>query len=427
MSAPVINRGDQESFFTSQNVNPDDTDLISAQIDPTQPQVDGLTPVTDPIIPDRVVVDRLTHLDPTLYDLRDFSHLMRLLKTLLGAPGAGGLRKQITMRRLSGSLSGTHFLDLDGFWGALFTVGRISAETMPLNTDGTSFNPMTQIADHDTWDDVASRDGMYRSRITQFARAVNQGATYYGILAAAEALLSVECDLIESWTYADLIPPGTLASAINANTWFVVRSQYPTYGDANGLSWGVLEGGVQLPGQAPLANRGEVIIRPKREISQEEKRQVARVLDTIRPAGTLLTVLDSGDEIQQGVPVRSVWADSEAWDVVSVVTERPGLVNPVQDVYPAQSAYQGARPAFSNYSGESFSYNGRISSVKSYIMENEILVDANPDYQTVTFLDGQTHAYVPTEGIMSAHQAAATRAASEGVLTVYPYSPARVS
>jgi hypothetical protein len=427
MTTPVVNRGDQQSFFTTQNINPDQADLISSQIDPTQPQVDGLTPVTDPIIPDRVVVDRLTHMDPTLYDLRDSSHLMRLMKALLGAAGAGGLRKQMTMRRLSSSMSGTHFLDLDGFWGALFAIGRTSPESMPTNPDGTSFNPMTQVGDHDTWDDVASRDGMYRSRITQFARAVNQGASYYGILAAAEALLSVECDIIESWTYADLIPPGTLASAIGGNTWFVVRSQYPTYGDANGLSWGTLEGGVQLPGQAPLSNRGEVIIRPKRVISQEEKRQVAHALDKIRPAGTLITVFVSGDEIQQGVPVRSVWSDSEAWDVVSVVTEHPGLINPSDDIYPDQSSYQGARPAFSSYSGEQFSYNGRISSVRSYTMENEILVNANPDYETVTYLDGQTHSYVPTEGVMSAHQAAATRAASEGVLTVYPYSPARAS
>lgn len=427
MTTPVVNQGDQTSFFQSQQLAPNAADLISDQIDPTQPQVEGLTPVSDPIIPDRVVVDRLTHMDPSLYDLRDSSHLMRLLKALLGAAGAGGLRKQTSMTRLSSSLSGTNFLDLDGFWGALFTLGRITAESMPDNADGTSFNPFTQVADSDTWDDVASRDGMYRSRITQFARAVNQGATYYGILAAAEGLLGIECDLIESWTYADLIPHGQLGSAINANTWFVVTSQFPTYGSAAGLSWGTLEGGVQLPGQAPLASRGEVIIRPKRAISQEEKRQASHVLDVLRPAGTLITVLESGDEIQQTLTARSVWSDSEAWDVVSVVTERPGLLNPSEDIYPNQGQYQGARPAFSNYSGESISYNSRISAVKSYQMIDDTITDAASDFGSVVFLDGQRHDYVPIEGIMSVHQASVARAASEGVMTAYPYPPARAS
>src|SRR5882757_10443185 len=209
-----VNQGDQTSFFQSQQIDPSTADLVSDQIDPTQPQVTGLTSVSDPIIPDRVVVDRLTHLDPSLYDLRDSSHLMRLAKALLGAAGAGGLRKQMTMTRLSGSLSGTHFLDLDGFWGALFGISRISTESMPTNDDGTSFNPVVQSADYDTWDDVTARDGHYRSRITQFARAVGQGGTYFGILGAVEALLGCEVDLLESWTLADLIPPGVVGSAI---------------------------------------------------------------------------------------------------------------------------------------------------------------------------------------------------------------------
>src|SRR5882762_2049560 len=217
------------------------------------------------------------------------------------------------------------------------------------------------------------------------------------------------------------------ALPINPNTWFVVTSQWPTYGAANGLSWGALEGGIQLPGQAPLASRGEVIIRPKRAISQEEKRQVSHVLDVIRPAGTLMTVLESGDEIQQTLTARSVWADSESWNVVSVVTERPGLLDPSQEIYPAQGQYQGARPAFSAYSGESINYNSRVSAVKSYQMIDDTITDAASDYGSVTYLDGQTHDYVPIEALMSAHQAAATRAASEGIMTSYPYPPARTS
>lgn len=425
MATTVINQGEAQSFFANQQFSPDDTNLISAQIDPTQPQVQGTTRVSNPIIPDRSVAARLAHLDPELYDLRDSSHLMRLAKALLGAAGAGGLRKQMTMTRLSGSLSGTHFLDLDGFWGALFGISRISTESMPTNDDGTSFNPVVQSADYDTWDDVTARDGHYRSRITQFARAVGQGGTYFGILGAVEALLGCEVDLLESWTLADLIPPGVVGSAINANTYIQVASKYPTYGAMNGVPWGTLVGGVQSPGQTPLGNRAEVIIRPRRNITQEEKRQVGHVLDSIAPAGTLMTLIETGQEAQAGVPMRSAWADSENWNVASLVVPSPTLVNPSVDVYPNQSQYQGARPAFSNYSGESFNYNSRITAIKSYQMVDDKLTDAAPNFQSVTFLDGQRTDYTASQAVMSAHQAILSRVASEGVLTAYPYSEAR--
>jgi hypothetical protein len=421
----LINQGESQSFFAAQQISPDDVDLISDQIDPTQPQVSGTSRISNPIIPDRTVATRVLHLDPDLYDLRDSSHLMRLIKVLLGAPGAGGLRKQISMVRMSGSLSGTHFLDLDGFWGALFGISRISTESMPINADGTSFNPMTQSADFDTWDDVSARDGHYRSRITQFARAVGQGGTYFGILAAVEALLGTEVDMLESWTLADLIPPGTVASAINANTYIQVESKYPTYAAMNGVPWGTLVGGVQSPGQTPLGNRAEVIVRPRRNITQEEKRQVSHVLDAIAPAGTLMTVLDAGLESQAPVPMRSAWSDSENWNVVSSVVPASNLLTPTEEIYPNQGQYQGARPAFSAYTGESFSYNSRITAIKSYQMVDDKVSDANSDYQSVTFLDGQRTDYTPAQAVMSAHQAILSRIASEGVLTAYPYAGAR--
>lgn len=413
MTVP-LQQGDGQSFFQAQTTNPDSADLISTQLDPTKPQVEGLTAVSDPLLPDRQVIDRLGHFDPELFDLRDSSHLMRLLKVLLGAPGTGGLRKQASLRRLgAGSLSGTHFLDLDGFWGALYGVSRFSDEVL----DG---DPAARIADQDAWDEVTGRDGQYRSRLIQFARAVNQGATYHGLIAAAEALLGIEVDLLESWVLADQMPPGAPIAAIGGNSYFAVRSTYGSYGNMRGKTWGRLVGGQQMPGQTPLGNRGEIVIRPRRTISQEEKRYVSQVLDTLKPAGTLVTVLETSGDSQVSVQARGVWADSEHWDVVSLVTPRSDLVLVQDDIYPGGGEYENGRPAFSGYSGESWSYNSRFSSIAAYRMvEDEITAHSN--HQTVTYLDGNTHDYTAADGVMSAHQTAAARAASEGILTIYPF------
>ena len=74
-------------------------DLLTLQLAAGSPEpTQGVNTVSDPVIPDRIVRDRLNHFDPAIYDLRDESHLMKLLKVLLGAPGAGGLR----VLRLSG-------------------------------------------------------------------------------------------------------------------------------------------------------------------------------------------------------------------------------------------------------------------------------------------------------------------------------------
>jgi hypothetical protein len=344
MTAPAA-QGNIPSFFVQQQTDPDDTDLLSAQVDPSQPEVEGLTSVTDPVIPDRVILDRLTHLDPTLYDLRDSSHLMRLIKALVGASGVGGLRKQMTVARLAASPSGAHFFDLDGFWGALFGMPRLSNEALPVNDDGTNFDPASQAADQDTWDAISGSDGRYRARLYQFARAVNQGATFQGIQAAAEAILSCDVDLMESWILADRIPPGTVATTINADTFLMVESKYGTYGGMKGNAWGLLSGGIHSDGQTPLGNRSEVVLRPARAISQEEKLQVMRVLDTIRPAGLLVTVLEGGTASLAPVSARSYYSDSDHWSISSSVTPRPDLITPVEDLYPSQGEHSAARPA----------------------------------------------------------------------------------
>lgn len=416
------------SFFVTQQQTTAPNDLISAQIDPSQPQVRGLTTVTDPLLPDSRIRDRLVNFDPELFDLSDGSHLMRLLQALLGAAGIGGVRRQLLLQRMSStSIAHTHFLDLDGFWGALFHLGRVQAEQMPTLADGTVLNPINGVADSDTWDAVHSRDGRYRSRITQFAKAVNQGATYAGLMAAAEAVLGAGVEIAESWMWADLLPPGAGQTVVNANSWLAVEAQYHSYGNMAGTPWGVLHGGVQTPGNTPLGNRGEIVVQPERTITEEERRQLMLVLDVLRPAGTVLTVQQSAASTYSTIAPRTAYADSNDWQVVSSVSQFEGLTTIDDDLYPNQTSVEAARPAFARYTGERWSYNSRIARINSYVMVGEQIAGPAADDQTVTYLDGTSHVYAAADGVLDSKQAVFGRLASDGVMTTYPYPPGRVS
>src|ERR1700730_13368960 len=100
---------------------------------------------------------------------------MRLVLALVGAPGVGGLRKQYAISRLASSISGANFVDADAFYGAIFNLSRHFYEQMPTNVDGTTIDPMTDVANSDLWDDVQSRDARFKSRIQALAKAINMG------------------------------------------------------------------------------------------------------------------------------------------------------------------------------------------------------------------------------------------------------------
>lgn len=422
--AVTINQGDQGSFFDQQSNASTPDDLISAQVDPTQPQVQGLASVTDALVADQRVLDRLSNFDPDLYDLTSQSHLMRLLRALLGAAGTGGLRRQQTINRMTSSLSGTNFLDLDGFWGGLFGASRMTDEQPPV-PDGQVFDPASQAYDLATWEAIHSRDGKYRSRITSLARAFAEGATYMGVRAAAEAILGCEVDLIESWVFADLRVGSS--NSTNPNTYFVVRSQYGTYGGMVGVPWSVLEGGVLSTGDVPLGNRGEAVLTPKRLISEEERLQVIKVCQALAPAGCIVTV--QNEPIVSATPVqpRYVYSDSNDWSITSSVQQYQALTTLDTPIYPNQGSNDAARPAFGAYTGERWSYNARIANATSYQMLADQQVTFTEDEQTVTFNDGTQQTYTSIDAVLDPKQVALARLSSEGVMSSYAYPEGRFS
>jgi hypothetical protein len=407
-------------------------DLMSLQATQGQPESEATDIVSDPLLPDRNVVDRLGHFDPDIYDLSENSHLMRLLQVLLGAPGSGGIRKQIVVARLQNSFRGMHFLDLDRFYGAMFGIRRTSMEALPdfgtLNLPA-DFDPYTDAAGNDAWDDLHSRDASYRNRLIQFARAIPLGGTYAGLRAAAEALLSVECEIYESWTWVDEQNAATVSTPVLVYTWSALAQLNPTWGQAGGNNtWSNMVGGAQAGtyflGRTGQKNRGEVLIQPKRRIRPDEQYEAVRVMDLFTPAGTQLTVDPEGLAVHSPVPLRAVAADSEYWEVIYKTTPNPALVSPVaaEPVYPQPDPAQPQpRPCFSSYQGEKWCHNGDITKVLSYQMIERAIVSAT-NFGTVVFKDGSSRAYLTSQALLDGALVLAARAVADGVMTSKAYS-----
>lgn len=430
MTTPIFtNNGD----FATKLASAVYQDLWSLQADPvSNVESDSTEIVSDPLLPDRTVEDRLGHMDPDLYDLTENSHLMRLLKVLLGGAGAGGIRKQIAVARLQNSFRGMHFLDLDRFYGALFGIKRTKAELMPdFGTIGAPavFDPYTDAAGSDTWDDVHSRDASYRDRLIKFARAIPLGGTYAGLRAAAEALLSVECEIYESWTWVDEQNAAATQAPVLIYTYTSLASQYATWDTmSQSRTWANLTGGASAGtyflGRTGQKNRGEVLIQPKRRIRPDEQFQTMRVMRKLKPAGTQITVDPEGLAIHQQVPIRAVAADSEYWEIIYKTTPAPSLVPPVPNtpVYPQPNPTEcQPRPAFSNYQGESCCYNNDIVRVSSYKMISFSVV-TTVNYATIVFKDGASRAYLTSHAVMDGQTVLAGRVVSDGVMTSFAYA-----
>lgn len=408
---------DELSFFT-QFASTQTTDLMSQQLSTTQPQpVDpSLTTTTNPLVPDRLALDRLQHMDPALYDLSDTSHLMRLIKVLLGSPGAGGLRKQMNVMRLANAFSGMHFLDLDRFYGALFGITRTRTEIAP----DFALNPYTDAAPPSTWDDLHSRDASYRDRLMRFAKSIYHGGTYAGLRAMAEALLAAECEIYESWEWIDEQDAGIGVVPTQVFTYSFLASSLQTYEEMTSRTWGELGGGSTVfLGRTGQRTRSEVILQPKRTVTWDERYELTRVLRTFAPAGTNFSVDTSGASIHTPISIRAVAASSEYWDIITSVVPQVSNVNP----YPTQ-VDPTPRPAFSQYQGGEWNYNADISGIASYTMIDGVQTSHSDD-ETVIYTDGSTGMYDASQAVVSSAQAHSAQLVADGVLTVSPYAPAR--
>lgn len=409
-----------------------------------QPSAPGPSTVgsgTNLLVPDAPTLFQLRNFPEEVYDLRNTSHLVRLMKVLLGDAGVGQLRKRTLLTRLETALSGANFFDIDRFYGALFGALRTQDEQLTIN-------PMDDVATPDEWDQIYAIDTNFRERIMLLAKAIMMGATPTGLQAAAQALVSVPVDVYETWALLDSYGPSYTRTF---NTWAQVHTAYPNWSNFKTPTvptWSDLEGALNV-GRLPVATRGEVVIRPHKNydgLSPTERavdaNALARVLQVLKPASTIVTIATDAGDIHKTVNPSGIEADSNYWEVVRKVTPSPALDDPTIN-YPlsAGQASAGVDPArsrivpippFSQGQGVTWSLNGSIRSVKGY---SRSLIDAAtgdvadnwfvspiPDEATIVYPDGVNIKYSAQNGVMSAQRAAAALSVNDGSLICHPYS-----
>lgn len=376
---------------------------------------DGYDTITSPLHPAQRTVNRLGHFSDEVYDLSPESHLVKLLKVLLGDAGVGQLHKRMLLARLQSILNGTHFFDLDAFYGAVLGVNRLAAERLPVD-------PFRDLPTGEEWDQSLIRDASYRSRIEQFAKALSMGATSAAMEVAAEALLGIDVDVQENWSVDDTTTRtwaevSTLADDLGTGVW----------SDLDGYTWGELRRGGS---SRPVRDRHQITIIPRRPVSAEEEYDLLRVMERIRPAGSLVHVDSAPPEVWLPVPVTGVRADSELWIVKSLIAN-----SAIHDVWVFGTEANGwiEKPTtpWSQYQGEAWSYLPDSPQVVSFTATFPLTMDSRydvtaqdlPSERTVKGSD--TLVFLPQYALRPIHTINSGRSVSDGVMSAHPYSGVR--
>jgi len=408
--------------------------LIPIQGGVTTPTTDQIDIETSLLAADYSTFERLAHFHESLYDLGDSSHLLRLMKALLGDAGAGQLRKRSLVVRLQNTISGTHFYDLDRFYGAIFGAARKIPEFLPLD-------PMESTATPDEWDDITRADAEYRNRIAALARAVPMGGTVPGITAAAEALMGVDCDIYETWPLIDAYGAG---SGQTGRSWDDVEAAYPTWSSFPPDTWADVVDEV-IFGRTGINSRDEFIVRPKKTYPDDDAGRIDRaedelaliqVLSKLKPASILMTVDMDGLALHRSAAMSAIKSDSDYWEVVPKVSPRAAssrwavvyphsLVRVKKGLEQEKSPRILPRPPHSGTQGREWDHNSFVSSARGYVLDdagNEVAGD-NVDY--VMNQDGIVDAFTAAAGLSDPRALAGARAAGDGITVAHPYTGAR--
>lgn len=425
--------------------------ILNFQAVPSQPLPDRTATATGLLSPDLLLARRLTNFPESVYDLTPSSTLMHFMKALLGDSGAGQLRKRQTIARLAGAVTSSNFYDLDSFYGALFGALRGPDGSLPLNpATGVALNPYTDLASKDAWDDIASLDATFRERIIALARAITLGGTVPGLMALAEAITGVFCSVTETWALID----SQGAQGLAPETWTALQAQYATWNAtaAAGYTWDQIQG-VIIYGGLGINARNEVTIQPRRNygstVADQQQRSmdtwgILKVAEVLKPAFSLVSVNTNGPPVDVPVTLRSIWADSEYWEISPhVIPADPG--NPAYKLaflsyqrggqpVTADEAIPEPSPPFCQGQGTQYSYTGDVTSAAG--QSTQYLPDvadsnfADPDnqldYETVMFPSGRSVTYLPSMAIMDPVKAASARTSSSVAMKAAPYTGPRV-
>ena len=369
---------------------------------------------TNPIGPPIMTTQRLQNFPSDIYSISESSLLVKIMKVLIGAAGAGQTRSKLLLTRLSTVLEGSHFYDLDNFYGALFGINRSQQELL-VDASGAPLNPSTSLLTFDEWSNARAADASYRSRIKQFATGLSLGPSALGIKLVCDAILQISCDVVEGWAVSDF--GGVSYTAMGS-------SPYTPWTTLQNFTYNNL---MTASSSSPI-DRNSIVIIPHRPISSAESFALKAALNLMKPASCSITINLHGYPLYQTIPIAQVAADSAYWHLKQSVIPAPGTdlyynLGPVD----SDGFSEVLRPPYSEYQGENICYNGDVVAVAAYRYDANGVVSSTTDSEVVVFADGSIKTYSPDLALSNPVDSFAARLVSEGIVQAGLYEPTAYS
>lgn len=266
--------------------------LIGDPIDTSGRKDSGavFVPSSPPIISKIDIQSLLAHFDTYVYDVSDTSHIRHVVEVLCGQPGLGQLLYQSVRDWLNGGVETAWLGFVDHLFEQIFGLPRIYQEK-------NNFNPSDAILTTEEEDQVLIKEAWYKSRFVELMRGLTSGGTLQGFHYIVNALTYDDCDIYETWRYKHQDFP-------------VGRMGYTLY--------------------------NEIVITPyNKNITEQQKELLLRVLDRLKPADTIVTIDMYGLPKTKPYKVRAITASSSYFEVIKTIANAVdnSKLPPIENMY----------------------------------------------------------------------------------------------
>ena len=283
-----------------------------------------------PLMPPKSTDLRLAHFDEHVYSGTPDTILYKFIDAMCGDGGAGSLKKEIFIQRLSGALEGLYGTDLDYIFGNIRFLARTGSEAY-------SYNPATNMLTSDQWNEVQIKDAQYRARIREFWIAAANGNISSGVRQCVHAATSSDCQVLETWRFIDSFglseglgrASGISYAAINVVTGHRIffTDDRPIQAKSNAVTYVTSQDDSYDWLVQKVQSRNELTVVPyKKVLTPSETRLLRGMLDRITPQDSIVTINPDGLAIHIPVKIAAASADSTYYQVEKTVTPTPAVL-----------------------------------------------------------------------------------------------------
>ena len=288
---------------------------------------------------DRKFQRKVRNFATEVYRIDDAStHIFKLMYTLLEL-GLGQVSVWQDEAQNSESIAGTKFSDLDSMFS--FTgIVRLPGELY-------DYDPYSDQLTSDQWNEILTKDSLFRIRIMKFLQSLLRGGTLEGVQMMAEAASGVECQVFEMWR---VISGGGLT-------------------EATPLGRRDSDGNLLLN----LAN--EFVVVPLEAIDEGQRAAIIHLVDLLKPVNSVCTVHTGPTTAIQELGVPFSASQDYFFEVRKLVSADDDLAFQDPNVW-IQPNEEVEGPTFAGMEvlDTEWSLNEAVTSIKSYQADVDFLL-----------------------------------------------------